>query len=253
MGATCPTASLREDRIDGPTAWIIEPDDHLLIVHQAGVYIGLETVLDGALTSAGEPVPGEAWLIPAGHRYTGRAKGGQVSYIAASIPGDRLAWTARSPALAGAASPLLAATARALVSEEAGTGDALCAILADWAERGASRPVTPAIRGRIGQLVALINRHIEGPLPIAALADEYGSSVNTLITHFAGVTGQTPGQYVLAQRLRRACWLLTDPSLAITEVALAAGFASHAHLCTSFRERFGQSPGAWRRHYAAMR
>jgi AraC family transcriptional regulator len=148
---------------------------------------------------------------------------------------------------------MLAATARALLAEEEGVGSALCTILVDWAERGNTRPVTPVVRERIGQLIAFINRHIEGPLPIAALADEYGTSVNTLITHFAGFTGQTPGQYVLAQRLRRACWLLTDPALPITEVAVASGFASHAHLCTTFKGRFGQTPGTWRRLHAATR
>lgn len=247
------TAKLCEDRIAGSADWVIEPEDHLLIVHEAGAYVGLETALDGALTSAGEPMPGEAWLVPAGHRYTGRAEAGGVRYIAVTIPNTRLDWPRHAPLVAGAASPVLAATARALLADEAGMEDSLCAVLADWAEQGASRPATPQVRGRVGRLVAFINRHLEGPLPVAMLADVYGASVNTLISHFASVTGQTPGQYVLAQRLRRACWLLTEPSIPITEVALSAGFASHAHLCTAFRARFGQSPGAWRRQHAAMR
>jgi AraC family transcriptional regulator len=247
------SASLREDRINGPAAWAIEADDHLLILHEGGAYVGLETALDGALTSVGEPVPGEAWLVPAGHRYTGRAREGKVRYIAVTIPAGQLHWTSRSPALAGLASPVLAATVRGVLAAEDGAEHALCSMLVSWTERTPNCAVSAEVRGRIGQLVKFINRHLESPLPVAVLADEYGTSVNTLITHFTSAMGRTPGQYVLAQRLRRACSLLTDNSLTITDAALSAGFASHQHLCTAFREKFGSTPGAWRRQHSKTR
>jgi AraC family transcriptional regulator len=41
--------------------------------------------------------------------------------------------------------------------------------------------------------------------------------------------------------------MLMDRALALTDIALACGFSSHAHLSTAFRSRFGVAPSAYRR------
>ena len=74
-------------------------------------------------------------------------------------------------------------------------------------------------------------------------------SVNSLIVHFSRATGQTPAQYMLRQRLRRACWFLMNRPLSVAEIAFATGFSSHAHLCAIFRRKLGVSPGEWRRRH----
>nr|WP_279588432.1 helix-turn-helix transcriptional regulator [Sphingopyxis panaciterrae] len=83
------------------------------------------------------------------------------------------------------------------------------------------------------------------------MAAEAGMSVNSLIIHFARATGLTPAQYVLRQRIRRACWFLMNRPLTVAEIAFATGFSSHAHLCTAFRGKLGMSPGQWRRRFAS--
>src|SRR3546814_8015976 len=74
------------DRIDGPSNWTIQRDVHALILYEAGGYHWLETWLGDMRTSLGDPLPGEMWLIPAGHVYRAAAQGGAVRYRAVEIP-----------------------------------------------------------------------------------------------------------------------------------------------------------------------
>lgn len=64
---------------------------------------------------------------------------------------------------------------------------------------------------------------------------------------FKAATGQTPHRYLLELRLSSAQSMLMDPALPLTDIALACGFSSHAHLSTAFRSRFGAAPSAYRR------
>ena len=99
---------------------------------------------------------------------------------------------------------------------------------------------------RIDDLMASIQTQLEMPIPVEEMAAATGMSVNSMISNFARVTGRTPAQYVLHQRLRRACWFLANRPLSVAEIAFATGFSSHAHLCAAFRRKLGMSPGEWR-------
>ncbi len=105
----------------------------------------------------------------------------------------------------------------------------------------------PGIARRIDDLMRYIQKGLETQLSVHELAEEAGMSVNNLIVQFARATGRTPAQYVLHQRLRRACWFLLNRPLSVAEIAFATGFSSHAHLCAVFRRRLAMSPGQWRK------
>lgn len=62
----------------------------------------------------------------------------------------------------------------------------------------------------------------------------------------------SPAQYVINERLRRAQNLLTSTRLSITEIAVDTGFASHSHLCSRFSNRYGCTPGEFRKSVKAM-
>lgn len=243
-------AATAEDRIDRPASWTIAPPSHTLILHEAGSYAHLETWLDGRRTSVGDPIPGEMWFIPAGHEYRGAAEGGAVRYISVEIPAERLHVAPGARALAGHADRAMAALVRALVAGEAGSGEALLAMLAAALDGAApARPMTAATARRIDALLLLIQDRIEAHLTVEDMADAAGMSVNSLIVHFARATGRTPAQYLLHQRLRRARWYLANRPLSVAEIAFATGFSSHAHLCAAFRAKLGLSPGEWRRRF----
>jgi AraC-like DNA-binding protein len=62
--------------------------------------------------------------------------------------------------------------------------------------------------------------------------------------------GTTFSQFVLGERLARACRMLTDPRFArqtITEIALAAGFGDLSYFNRTFRRRYGVTPSEVRR------
>lgn len=239
------------DRIDGPTNWTVERDVHVLYLYEAGSYHWLETWLDDRRTSLGDPLPGEMWLAPAGRRYHGKAKGGAVRYIEVEIPSARLAVASDTRALAGHYDMALAAFVRALAAGDAAAADALVTILAKTLEAMVVRPDSSAVTQRINDLMAHIQTQLELSLTVEEMAAEVGMSVNSLIVHFARVTGYTPAQYMLRQRLRRACWFLMNRPLSVAEIAFATGFSSHAHLCAIFRRKLGMSPGEWRRRHVS--
>lgn len=237
------------DRIDGPSNWTIERDVHVLILYEAGSYHWLETWLDDQRTSLGDPLPGEMWLIPAGHIYRGMAKGGAVRTIEVEIPASMLTVAPDTRALAAHHDLALAALVRTLLAGDAAAADPLVTILAKTLEDMVGRPESPAITQRINDLMVYIQTRLEVSLTVEDMAAEAGMSVNSLIVHFARATGRTPAQYVLRQRLRHACWFLMNRPLSIAEIAFATGFSSHAHLCAIFRRKIGMSPGEWRRRH----
>ena len=237
------------DRIDGPSSWTIERDVHALILYEAGSYHWLETWQDGRRTSLGDPLPGEMWLIPAGRVYRAEAKGGGARYIDIEIPRSRLTVAPGTRALAAHHDLTLAALARALAVGDAAAADPFVTILHETLAGMAGPPDPPAIGDRINQLMRFIQTQLEMPLTVEDRAAEAGMSVTSLIVHFARATGRTPAQYVLRQRLRRACWFLMNRPLSIAEIAFATGFSSHAHLCAVFRRKIGMSPGEWRRRH----
>ena len=239
-------AVTKVDRIDGPSGWTIERDVHLLILHEAGSYHWLETWLDGHRTSLGDPLPGEMWFVPAGHVYRAAAKGGGVRIVEIEIPSARLAVPDGARPIAACQDRMMAALVRALAAGEAKAGDALLALLAETLRRRVERPLPPAVLERIDDLMASIQTRLEIQITVEDMAAEAGMSVNSLITNFARATGWTPAQYVLHQRLRRACWFLANRPLSVAEIAFATGFSSHAHLCAAFRRKLAMSPGEWR-------
>lgn len=240
------SAVTKVDRIDGPSSWTIERKAHVLILHEAGSFHWLETWLDAHRTSLGDPLPGEMWFVPAGHVYRATAKGGGVRVIEVEIPSAMLAIPPGARPIAAYQDRMMAALMRALAAGETEPADALLALLAETLARRVERPLPPATLARIDSLMASIQTQLEIQITVEDMAAEAGMSVNSLITNFARATGWTPAQYVLHQRLRRACWFLANRPLSVAEIAFATGFSSHAHLCAAFRRKLAMSPGEWR-------
>jgi AraC family transcriptional regulator len=59
---------------------------------------------------------------------------------------------------------------------------------------------------------------------------------------FKKSTGQTPYEYVVEARVRKAKELLTTGKLTISEAASHVGFADQSHLTRHFKRVFGLSP-----------
>ncbi|WP_419178011.1 helix-turn-helix domain-containing protein [Caballeronia sordidicola] len=59
--------------------------------------------------------------------------------------------------------------------------------------------------------------------------------------------GQTPHQYILAQRIQRAQRMLREDHETFAEIAIACGLSSQAHMTASFHRVLGTTPGRYRR------
>lgn len=91
-----------------------------------------------------------------------------------------------------------------------------------------------------------IRQHLDEPLNRAVLSNIAGFSVPHLHRLFTTATGESMGSAIRRMRMERAGRKLRMGAVDITEVALAAGYASHAAFGKAFKKHFGLSPSAFR-------
>jgi AraC family transcriptional regulator len=99
---------------------------------------------------------------------------------------------------------------------------------------------------RIRVVERYVRDNMDQALDRGALAAVAGFSVPHFHRLFATCTGQSVGGYVRRERLLRAGRKLRIGAVDITEVALAAGYHSHAAFGKAFKQQFGISPSAFR-------
>jgi len=95
--------------------------------------------------------------------------------------------------------------------------------------------------GRLEQAVRLMEKRIEEPLPVAAIARRIGVSSNTLETIFKRNLGMTPGKFYLSLRLKSANRLVRDTDLSLREIAIRNGFNSLSAFSRAYVKEFGKS------------
>ncbi|MBK8902685.1 MAG: helix-turn-helix transcriptional regulator [Anaerolineaceae bacterium] len=91
-----------------------------------------------------------------------------------------------------------------------------------------------------------IHNNISQPLNRELLAAVAGFSVPHFHRIFTAQKGENVAAYVRRIRLERAGWKLRMGAVDITEVALAAGYESHAAFSKAFKQQFGFSPSEFR-------
>lgn len=91
-----------------------------------------------------------------------------------------------------------------------------------------------------------IREHLNEPLPRDVLADVAGFSIPHFHRVFTAQTGESAVSYIRRMRLERAARKLRMGAVDITEVALAAGYDSHAAFGKAFKGQFGLSPSEFR-------
>ena len=67
---------------------------------------------------------------------------------------------------------------------------------------------------------------------------------------FKAAVGQSPHQYVSAQRLERAKEMLTRGDQSLLDITIALNFSSQANFTRAFRVGTGMTPGQFRRDFA---
>ena len=91
-----------------------------------------------------------------------------------------------------------------------------------------------------------IRVHISEPLDRETLAAVAGFSVPHFHRVFTAHVGESAISYVRRLRLERAARKLRMGAVDITEVALTAGYDTHAAFSKAFKQQFGLSPSEFR-------
>jgi AraC family transcriptional regulator len=98
----------------------------------------------------------------------------------------------------------------------------------------------------IEDVIRYIREHIGEPLNRERLAAIAGFSIPHFHRVFRAHVGESAASYVRRLRLERAGRKLRMGAVDITEVALAAGYDSHAAFSKAFKQQFGLSPSEFR-------
>jgi len=92
-----------------------------------------------------------------------------------------------------------------------------------------------------------LHAHFTQPIEVRSLAVMAGTHPVYLARVFRRHLGCSVTEYVQRLRTRHAASQLATSREAIGRVAMASGFADHAHLCRVFKSEMGITPGAYRK------
>lgn len=112
-------------------------------------------------------------------------------------------------------------------------------------------PQDPALLRRLLRAKDHMDRASHEDWPVRRLARVSGTSEAHFSRSFREAFGLPPHRYLLSRRIERACTLLRDTDLSVTEIALRAGWRSLGSFSRTFRDVTGASPSEHRAHASA--
>jgi transcriptional regulator GlxA family with amidase domain len=126
-------------------------------------------------------------------------------------------------------------------------------VVAPWREGGQAqfieRPVADDPAGGTASARTWALEHLGEPIDVADLAARAGMSVRTFGRRFRAETGESPGAWLIAQRVAHARHLLEVTDLPVDRVAADAGLGTAASLRSHLGATVGVSPLAYRRRF----
>lgn len=99
------------------------------------------------------------------------------------------------------------------------------------------------------KLKQFVENHAHESLSLETISDSVGLSVSRSSYLFKAAFGQSLFSYCIDVRLKLAQQQVLYSNLALEQVAEKSGFQSYPHFSRAFRERFGHSPGEYRRKF----
>ena len=108
------------------------------------------------------------------------------------------------------------------------------------------RPVARREGLEIAPLLETIRESLRANWSVERMAEECRMSVRTFLRRFSEATGQTPGDWLVAERFGEAQRLLCQGNANMEDVAQESGFGNSFTLRHHFRKRLGISPSEYR-------
>lgn len=108
------------------------------------------------------------------------------------------------------------------------------------------RPVPRDRTNRLAGVMDQVRADLRAPWTLERMAEAGAMSPRTLLRRFTEATGQSPGDWLIAERVAEAQRLLEGSALPVESVAAQAGFGSVQTLRHHFQARLGLAPRAYR-------
>jgi AraC family L-rhamnose operon regulatory protein RhaS len=92
-----------------------------------------------------------------------------------------------------------------------------------------------------------LNGHIDEPWTLSRMAEECGVGRTQFAKICQSVSGYPPYLYLSRLRFEKACELLRETSLSITDITYMCGYSSTQYLAASFKKAARMSPSDYRK------
>ena len=99
----------------------------------------------------------------------------------------------------------------------------------------------------------VIEKHMENPaFGVNEFSQEMNLGRTTLFQKIKGITGQTPNDFIVTFKMKKASFLLLNhPELNIADVTYRLGFNSPKYFSKCFKDQFGMTPSEFRSNQAS--
>ncbi|MFR6258370.1 MAG: helix-turn-helix transcriptional regulator, partial [Anaerovoracaceae bacterium] len=103
------------------------------------------------------------------------------------------------------------------------------------------------VQESIYQVQKYIDQNFAQDIKIKELAEKFYINFYYLSHTFKELTGYSPKQYLLLNRLTYSKELLAQTSLSVGEIAMRCGFSDANSFIRTFRRHYGTTPSQYRR------
>ena len=98
-------------------------------------------------------------------------------------------------------------------------------------------------------LMVYVHENYQHSISVEQLADSAHISKRVCFRIFQDNLHMTPVEYIREYRLQKACQMLADTNVPITQIAYSCGLGSSSYFGKTFRERFNCTPAQYRKNW----
>lgn len=251
------------ETVNAPTDWCFQEPHHVFVVHRRGHLTSMEVEFQDGPSGNCLPRVGDVWVIPAEQRYAALAQGSTVGYCEIIVPVTAFGHGELAPRV-GYPDTLLHRLVERLAGQAHRDGAAATLFRQSLVQTmqlhicehypAQSRParaddVARHLDLRAQQIVVdYLHSELDSRIDLEELAALVDMTANVFLSAFSAAFGTTPHQYLIEQRMERAKALLLGSRASITNISASVGFSNPSHFATTFKQRVGVTPTAYRRH-----
>ena len=106
----------------------------------------------------------------------------------------------------------------------------------------------PRKEGHVEKVLQWVEEHYAKPFHLNLLAQELHLSKHHISHLFRQKTGSSITDYLIARRIRQACWLLENDTMSLEQTGSQVGIANYPYFCRIFKKLTGFTPKEYRKN-----